>query len=211
MNDWTARLVRLIEKAGESANVSLTARQINQLVAYWSVLNRWNAKVNLTSVPLEPPTAKSVRRLIWEPLLASQLNFGEPGLWFDLGSGSGSPAIPMKVARPSLPLCMVESRSRKVAFLREVIRETELQVVEVINSRIEALPGSAASGSVGLVTMRAVRLTPRIVGTICELVGQSGKVILFGCPDRTPFRDSFSEESFDSKISLLTRLSESNV
>jgi 16S rRNA G527 N7-methylase RsmG len=110
----------------------------------------------------------------------------------------------MKVARPAIPLSMVESRSKKVAFLREVIRATELQAVEVVNSRIEELPGSVPTGSVGLVTMRAVRLTPRIVSSMCELVGQHGKVILFGCPDRAPLWESFSEETFDSEISLLT-------
>ena len=205
MSDWASCFRQLVAEAGESAGVPLSAFQIDQLVAYWIVLSRWNSKVNLTSLPLQHPTSQTIRRLIWEPLFASRLQFNDPASWFDLGSGCGSPAIPMKVAKPSVRLSMVESRSKKVAFLREAIRETELQAVEVINCRIEELPDSVALGSVGLVTMRAVRLSPGVVSSICKLVGQQGKVILFGCPDRTPFRDSFREETFDTEISLLTR------
>ena len=52
-------------------------------------------------------------------------------LWFDIGSGGGSPAIPLKLARPTLPLPMVESKTRKAVFLREAVRALGLARREV--------------------------------------------------------------------------------
>jgi len=205
--DSTGGLDALIEEAGNLAGVSLSARQVDQLVAYWSVLGRWNAKVNLTSLPLVHPTREAVRRLIWEPLFASLLDVGEPRAWFDLGSGCGSPAIPMKVARPAIPLSMVESRSRKVAFLREAVRAADLRGAEVINCRIENVSKAVGTGSIDLVTLRAVKLTRQIVGSMATLVRPGGKLILFGCPDRTSLDPSFEELMSTSGISLLTRRS----
>ena len=44
----------------------------------------------------------------------------------DVGSGGGSPAIPLKLAAPAVALTMVEVKARKSAFLREAIRQLEL-------------------------------------------------------------------------------------
>ena len=40
----------------------------------------------------------------------------------DIGSGGGSPAIPLALAVPGLRLLMVESKTRKSVFLREAVR-----------------------------------------------------------------------------------------
>ena len=45
----------------------------------------------------------------------------------DVGSGGGSPAIPLKLAVPRLSLTMVEAKARKSAFLREAIRHLGLE------------------------------------------------------------------------------------
>ena len=45
----------------------------------------------------------------------------------DIGSGGGSPAIPLKLAAPRIKLWMVESKTRKSAFLREAIRQLDLR------------------------------------------------------------------------------------
>ena len=42
----------------------------------------------------------------------------------DVGSGGGSPAIPLKLAVPRLALTMVEVKARKSAFLREAVRNS---------------------------------------------------------------------------------------
>ena len=49
-----------------------------------------------------------------------------PTRLMDIGSGGGSPAIPLKLALPHLHLTMVEAKVRKSAFLREASRQLEL-------------------------------------------------------------------------------------
>ena len=116
------------------ASISLTSDQIERLAEYWRLLERWNSRINLTSLPLRDYPSGSVDRLIVEPLLASPLMPATPVNWYDLGSGGGSPAIPLKIVTPGAQLIMVESRSRKAAFLREVVRSLALTK----SARVEA-------------------------------------------------------------------------
>ena len=63
-----------------------------------------------------------------------------PLAWFDLGSGGGSPAIPLKLVRPDARLTMVESKTRKAAFLREAVAQSgAADAAEVADERFEEL------------------------------------------------------------------------
>ena len=86
-----------------------------RLVTYFDLLFRWNAKINLTS--LTAPDA-AIDRLLLEPLAAAEELPRNPDL-IDLGSGGGSPAIPLALALEARRLVMVESKTRKAAFLAE--------------------------------------------------------------------------------------------
>jgi 16S rRNA (guanine527-N7)-methyltransferase len=55
----------------------------------------------------------------------------------DVGSGSGVPGIPLKIAEPSIRLTIVEAKQRKVEFLRSVLPELGMSDVEVVNRRAE--------------------------------------------------------------------------
>ena len=86
-----------------------------KLVTYLELLWKWNRKINLTAI-LEPEMA--IDRLLLEPLAAAA-HLPAGGMLADLGSGGGSPAIPLALALSPSKLLMVESRSRKASFLRE--------------------------------------------------------------------------------------------
>jgi 16S rRNA (guanine527-N7)-methyltransferase len=93
-----------------------------RLASYLELLGRWNRKINLTALPLDPPSDASIDRLVIESLVAVTCLPSDGLRVLDIGSGSGSPAVPMKLARPDIELVMVESRRRKSAFLREAVR-----------------------------------------------------------------------------------------
>lgn len=127
-----------------------------QLATYLSLLYRWNRRINLAA--FKDPD-KAVDRLILEPLVAAG-EISETAIsLIDIGSGGGSPALPLKLALPRLALVMVESRMRKAAFLQEAIRELGLKEARVERARFEVLAESPDfAGCMDIVTVRAIRV-----------------------------------------------------
>jgi 16S rRNA (guanine527-N7)-methyltransferase len=153
---------------------------LDPLEAYLRLLTHWNAKINLTALPLDPPTDQTFDRLLVEPLGAARHIEDKPLVWFDLGSGGGSPAIPVKIARPALNLTMVESKERKAAFLQEAIRTLELKNSSVRNDRFEDLAKDPTLvRSVDLVTVRAVKIDAGLLETAANLLREGGRLLLF--------------------------------
>jgi 16S rRNA (guanine527-N7)-methyltransferase len=172
---------RLLLERAEAAEISIEPTVQRKLEQYFDLLAHWNQRINLTSLPLDPPSIQTVDRLFIEPLTAVSLVKPNIALWFDLGSGGGSPAIPLQLAHPASQLVMVESRERKAAFLRETIRELGLPGSEVAVARIEAVAAENSNAGVAdLVTVRAVRLEPSMIGWIQTLLRFGGQAVLFG-------------------------------
>jgi 16S rRNA (guanine527-N7)-methyltransferase len=156
---------------------------LEPLEAYFRLLVRWNATINLTALPLDSPTDETFDRLLVEPLAAARHVVDRPDIWFDLGSGGGSPAIPLKLARPKLRLTMVESRTRKAAFLREVARAIDLSNAVVLDERFEEVAKrSEAVAAADLVTVRAVKTDDTLFATAGLMLKEGGRLLLFRPP-----------------------------
>ena len=147
----------------------------DRLLAYYELLTRWNRKINLTS--LSDPV-QAIDRLLLEPVAAAQ-HLQHGSRLADLGSGGGSPAIPLALALASPRLLMVESRSRKAAFLREAARLVELAAsVEAI--RFEDLQKKPEyRQSTDIVSMRAVRPDGETLSLARWLARDGGTVAFF--------------------------------
>lgn len=135
--------------------------------------------MNLTALPLEDPTDETFDRLLVEPLAAAPYVADSALTWFDLGSGGGSPAIPLKILRTRAKLTMVEAKARKAAFLREAVRAVGLEGVVVENARFEEL-GSDLEGKAKLVTIRAVRGDAVVFDSATKLLSRGGQLFWFG-------------------------------
>jgi len=171
----------LLEARAHAANISIDAEALGRLETYFRLLSHWNKRINLTSLPLEPLTERAVDRLFIEPLVAAPLIAASASVWFDLGSGGGSPAFPLQIVRPISRLNLVESRDRKAAFLREVIRALGLAGAEVRAIRIEALADDDDNeGAADLVTVRAVRMSATLFSQLDRLLKVGGQAVLFG-------------------------------
>ena len=167
-----------------NAGVIIPTGVTAQLEVYIRLLTVWNETINLTALPLKPPTDETLDRLLIEPIAAACFAAVAPRAWFDLGSGGGSPAIPFKVVHPSARLTMVESTAKKAAFLREAIRVLELSDAVVMNGRFEDL-GDDANG-MDLVTVRAVKIDPALFHRLHRLLAPAGRAFLFHAPQAAP-------------------------
>ncbi len=170
-----------VAERARHAHVSVPPGAITPLHQYFELLRRWNRSINLTALPLDPPTDEGLDRLLIEPLVVAGAIGGPIGRWFDLGSGGGSPAIPMRIVMSVGELVMIESKAKKVAFLREVVRSLQLSRTCVEHMRFEELRRDAQCvGSANLVTVRAVRVDPSLIELCRMLLAPSGRLALFG-------------------------------
>lgn len=184
------RIARRAVKAGLTPPPEL----VDRLDAYLDVLTRWNRRINLTALPLEPLSDEAVDRLIVEPLEAARHVRPTERVAVDIGSGGGSPAIPLKLACPDVHMVLVESKVRKAAFLREAVRVLELRAIEVANCRFETFE----SAPVPLVTLRAVRLDLNLVMGITSLLEPAGRLFWFKANDRK-HHQGLPELEFDAE------------
>ena len=146
----------LLRDRAQASAIPVDSELESKLTAYLELLWKWNRKINLTAIS-DPEMA--VDRLLLEPLAAAA-HLPSGGTLADLGSGGGSPALPLALALRAPNLLMVESRSRKAAFLREAARVLEVRA-EVLAIRFEELLSHAGYEQwADVVSMRAVRPDP---------------------------------------------------
>ena len=164
--------------SSDLSSVHVSADVIPICASYLRLLHRWNQRMNLTALPLgEVPPDASIQKLVVEPLCGAALAEGFTGDWLDLGSGGGSPALPLRsVLTGARTLSMVESRGRKCAFLREAARQLQFTGVSVLDCRFEAMPQVQAD----LVTFRAVRVDAAFVDVVLAHLRVHGAVLAFG-------------------------------
>jgi 16S rRNA (guanine527-N7)-methyltransferase len=164
----------------DEAGIALTDLQIAKLGTYYELLTRWTRTINLTSLRLQGYPRQSIDRLLIEPLVAGRFFSSQSPGWIDLGTGSGSPAIPLRTIHPAGSLGMIESRERKAAFLREAVRVLELERTDVRTTRIEDFAASAPSAVADVITMRAVRPTIPVLHAVAHLLKPAGRLLVFG-------------------------------
>ena len=98
----------------------------------------------------------------------------------DIGSGGGSPAIPLALALSSPHLMLVEAKARKSVFLREALRALEMSEAEVVTSRFEELLARPPLHEAHeLLTLRAVRVEGAILMNLQAFVRPGGELFLF--------------------------------
>src|ERR1043165_3571422 len=92
----------------------LNESQVQQLYEHYLLLERWNQKINLTTI-------QSDQELV-ERHYAESIFFGRhfpqvPSSLVDIGSGAGFPGIPLAVLMPECSVTLVESIQKKAVFL----------------------------------------------------------------------------------------------
>ena len=171
------KLARRAAKAG----VSVSGGVSDKLQEYFELLRKWNRKVSLTALPVEDAGDEAIDRLLIEPLVAARFLPCRDAVAIDIGSGGGSPAIPLKVLVPGLSMRMVESKTRKAAFLREVTRALELDKTEVEAVRFEELLiRPALHDATDVLTMRAVKIDAKTLAGLQSFLKPNGLLFLFG-------------------------------
>lgn len=123
--------------SNDFAALDVSRETLDRLNLYADLLVKWNKKINLVS--------KLSLKDLWLRHItdSAQLFEHRPSVatsWVDIGSGGGFPGLVVAIRalkeHPQMKVTLIESDTRKCAFLRTVIRETGIDAT-VIADRIE--------------------------------------------------------------------------
>jgi 16S rRNA (guanine527-N7)-methyltransferase len=161
---------REARKASISGYAMYFGRPVETVLAdleqFCAMLEKWQRMQNLVS--------RETVADIWDrhildslqllPFIDQQTSAAGAANLVDIGSGGGFPALPLAIALKNGPvhLHLIESRSRKCAFLKAVARELALPVT-VHNLRIEDVD-PAQIGPISAFTARALAGLPTLFG-----------------------------------------------
>src|SRR5204862_3696570 len=123
-----------IERRMAREGVPVDAEQAAKLAAFVGLLVRWNRVHNLTGVR---GAAELVDRHLVESLALRPYVRGVRVA--DVGSGGGLPGLPLAITEPGCQFTLIESRAKRVHFLRHAIAELALRNSDVAHGRAEHL------------------------------------------------------------------------
>jgi 16S rRNA (guanine527-N7)-methyltransferase len=165
------KLPRLLAPYGVDVSDELAAL----IVRYVSILTYWNKKVNLTSVRDEEAV---VQRHFGESFFAARVVGGDlRGRLADVGTGAGFPGLALKLLRPELHVLLVESNTKKVAFLAEVQRHLGLAGVEILRKQLKDV--WIPAGTLDFVTARAVGRFDELLAWAHGALNGDGRLLLW--------------------------------
>jgi 16S rRNA (guanine527-N7)-methyltransferase len=160
-----AEIVRRLAALG----FDVTAEQGEALARFVELLLRWNRVYNLTGVRGVEEILD--RHLVESLALRAHLE-GERVA--DVGSGGGLPGVPLAIVEPARRFTLIESRAKRVRFLRHAAAELRLANTEVAHGRAEDLPVDQPFATV---LARAVA-PPAELLAICRHLTTAGSVLL---------------------------------
>ena len=114
--------------------LSFPAEMRAALIAYVRLIEKWNRVHNLTAV--REPGQMVVLHLL--DSLSVLPHVAKYSTLLDVGAGAGLPGIPLAIAKPDLHVTLLDSNSKKAAFLRQAKGELGLENCEIVCERVEA-------------------------------------------------------------------------
>ena len=114
--------------------IELNEDQINKFNQFYQLLIQYNEVMNLTRITkyedvLEKHFYDSLTMINKVALSNSTL--------VDIGAGAGFPCIPLKIAIPSLKITVIDSLTKRITFLNEVISKLNLKDINCLALRGE--------------------------------------------------------------------------
>jgi 16S rRNA (guanine527-N7)-methyltransferase len=162
--------LEILESELREFQLDLPSEQKLTLARFCDELVRWNRKINLTG----GSGAGMVRRLVVEPVwISSQLKLS--GALVDIGSGNGSPAIPLRVVSRLEKVHLVEVRAKRAAFLRHVVAQLHLDGAMVHRVRFEDV--TLTLGRVDWITLQGVALGPKLIDSMRRMAATTTTVV----------------------------------
>lgn len=160
-------LERAVLEAGlKSLSLDLLPSQVDALLAYMALIQKWNKVYNLTAL-------RSSHEMLTHHLLDSlsvvlplqaQLRLAglTEGRLLDVGSGGGLPGVVLAIVLPQWRVTCVDTVAKKAAFVQQVSASLGLSNLRGLHARVESLRADAGEGF-DVVASRAFASLPDFV------------------------------------------------
>ena len=156
-----------LELGIRSLGLNCSSRQIEKLLAYLEMLQRWNKAYNLTAIrqPIQMVRLHLLDSLAIHPYIQGVKNI------IDVGTGPGLPGIPLAILNPDINFTLLDSNGKKTRFLFQAINDLSLANAKEINHRVEKYQSEQ---SFDIVVSRAFSSISDMLTQCDHLVSDSG-------------------------------------
>lgn len=163
-----------LKEVFDKYDISLSNLQQEQFDKYFSMLIETNKNLNLTAITDEKEV---VIKHFLDSVLPCKL-FSQNTSVVDVGTGAGFPALPLKIVRPDLKVCMVDSLNKRVNFLQDVIEKLNLKDTIAIHARAEDFAQKNRE-KFDIAVARAVARLDTLVEYLLPLIKVGGVAIIY--------------------------------
>jgi len=139
-----------LDRAARELGLNLGDAQLDQLLAYLALLQKWNKVYNLTAVR-DPAQMLSHHLIDSLSVIAPLRRHGAPVRLMDVGAGGGLPGVVIAICCPGTDVTCVDAVAKKATFIQQVAAELKLPNLHGVHSRVEQLDAEPF----GVITSRA--------------------------------------------------------
>ena len=136
-----AELADLVSRGAAELALPLAASDIDRLIAYVRLIERWTTTYNLTAI--RDPRSMVVQHILDCLAAAAALgrHRGEGRIerLVDVGSGAGLPGVVIAVAFPDREITCIDSVGKKAAFITQAAGALGLRNVKALHARVESI------------------------------------------------------------------------
>ena len=123
----------LLIKGSKKMGISLSDKQIDDLILYSELLKEWNKKMNLTAIIDDEGIA--VKHFL--DSMTAICTQKVQGRVIDVGTGAGFPGMVLKIVKPDISLTLLDSLKKRLVFLENVKEKLKENDIELVHSRAE--------------------------------------------------------------------------
>jgi 16S rRNA (guanine527-N7)-methyltransferase len=149
--------------------LSFDKQQIEQLLAFIKLIEKWNKAYNLTAI-------KNKQEMVRLHLLDSLtvIPYLEGNRIIDIGTGAGLPGIPLAICLPHLAFILLDSNAKKTRFVQQVVLELKLTNIKIVHGRAEDFQPEQCYD---MVLTRAFADLADILKSTNHLLAKNGKLL----------------------------------
>ncbi|TRW48733.1 16S rRNA (guanine(527)-N(7))-methyltransferase RsmG [Aliidiomarina halalkaliphila] len=163
----------------QDTELSVSDSQQQQLIQLLGLLYKWNGAYNLTSV--RDPKDMLIRHIMDSIVVGPYLHGTHI---IDVGTGPGLPGLPLAICNPDQQFVLLDSLTKRVTFIRQVVHTLGLTNVTPVLARVQDFqPGDVGLTGFDSVISRAFASLADMLAWCHHLPSEQGRFLaLKGAP-----------------------------